>query len=124
MVKVQLKSTDSVISETTMTEILIKVERDSVCMGDDCDAPHLYSFKISNNSALIEVFEHLERKRYLASVAGKNHSWEAVIENRSVAFFMGNNQLPEPSAVLSNKIFLYAKNSILEIWFKYNSAAS
>lgn len=107
-----------------MTEILIKVERDSVCMGDDCDAPHSYIFKISNNSALSEVFEHLERKRYLASVAGKKHSWEAVIENSSVAFFKGNNQIPEPSSVLSNKVSLYAKNSILEIWFKYNSAVS
>ena len=107
-----------------MTEILIEVERDSVCIGDDCDAPHSYSFKFSNNSALSEVFEHLERKRYLASVAGKNHSWEAVIENNSVAFFKGNNQLPEPSAMLSNKVSLYAKNSILKIWFKYNSAAS
>lgn len=107
-----------------MTEILIKVERDSVSMGDDCDAPHSYSFKVSNNSALSEVFEHLGRKQYLASVAGKNHSWEAVIENNSVAFFRGNNQLPEPSVVLSNKVSLYAKNSILQIWFKYNSAAS
>lgn len=107
-----------------MTEILIKVGRDSVCMGDDCDAPHSYSSSASNNSTLSEVFEHLERKRYLASVAGKNHSWEAIIENNSVAFFKGNNQVPEYSAVLSNKISLYAKNSILEIWFKYNSAVS
>jgi len=93
-------------------------------MGDDCNAPHSYSFKVSNSSPLSEVFEHLGSKRYLASVAGKNHSWEAIIENSLVAFFKGNNQLPEPSALLSTNVSLYAKKSILKIWFKYNSAAS
>lgn len=107
-----------------MTEFLVEVERDSVCMGDDCAAPHAYSFKVSINSTLSDVFEHLARKRYLAYVAGKNHSWEAVIKNNPVAFFKGNNQVPEPSAVLSDKVSLYAINATLKIWFKYNSAVS
>ena len=107
-----------------MTDYLVKVERDSVCMGDDIDAPHSYSFKVSSSSTLNEVFEHLGSKRYLASVAGKNHSWEAVIENNSVALFKGNNQLPEPTTALSKKISAYSSGPTLNIWFKYNSAAS
>ena len=107
-----------------MTEYLVKVERDSVCMGDDCNAPHSYSFKVSSKSTLSEVFEHLERKQYLASVNGKNHSWEAIIEDSSIAFFKGNNQQPEPAAALSEKVSSYANDAMLNIWFKYNSAAS
>jgi len=107
-----------------MTEYVVKVERDSVCMGDDCDAPHSYSFNVSSNSTLSEVFNHLERKKYLASVAGQNHSWEAIIENRSVALFKGNSKYPEPTAALSKQVSSYANNSILNIWFKYNSATS
>jgi len=77
-----------------MSNCLINAERDSVCMGDDIDAPHSYSFKISANATLNDVFEHLARKHYLASVAGKNHSWEAIISNESLALFVGNNQHP------------------------------
>ena len=107
-----------------MIEYIVKVERDSVCMGDDMDAPHSYSFNVSSESTLDEVFKHLEWKRYLASVAGKNHSWEAIIENKSVALFKENNQRPEPAAELSKNVSVYTTGSILSIWFKYNSAAS
>jgi hypothetical protein len=107
-----------------MSDNLIEVERDSVCMGDDVDAPHSYSFKVSANTTLSEVFEHLARKHYLASVAGRNHSWEAIIGHDSLALFKGNNQQPEPSSALLNQVSQYSKKGILGIRFKYNSATT
>ncbi len=106
-----------------MDEYLIKVERDSVCMGDDVDAPHSYSFKLPLNASLSDVFKHLAGKRYLASVAGRNHSWEAIIGN-TLAKFLANNQEPEASASLSAKVSKYEKGGILHVRFKYNSATT
>lgn len=107
-----------------MSKYLVKVERDSVCMGDDIDAPHSYSFRLPCEATLNDVFTHLAGKRYLASVAGRNHSWEAIIDKRSLALFKANNQEPEVSASLSNKISEYVKDGILVVRFKYNSATT
>jgi hypothetical protein len=77
-----------------MDEYLIKVERESVCMGDDVDAPHLYSFKVPCDFSLDDVFRHLAGKHYLASVAGRNHSWDAIIGKKSLAKFLASNREP------------------------------
>ncbi|WP_166837609.1 hypothetical protein [Rheinheimera pleomorphica] len=107
-----------------MDEYLIKVERDSVCMGDDVDAPHSYSFKLPCDSSLSDVFKHLAGKRYLASVAGRNHSWDAIIGKKSLAKFLANNREPQASASLSAKVSKYEKDGVLHVRFKYNSATT
>jgi hypothetical protein len=107
-----------------MDGYLIKVERDSVCMGDDVDAPHSYSFKLPLDASLSDVFKHLAGKRYMASVAGRNHSWEAIIGKKSLAKFLANNQEPEASASLSAKVSTYEKDGVLHVRFKYNSATT
>jgi hypothetical protein len=107
-----------------MNEYFVEVERDSVCMGDDIDAPHSYNFKVPAHATLNEIFEHLASKRYLATVAGRDHSWEAVIGNKSIALFKGNNRLPEPSGTLSNSVSKHESEGTLNVRFKYNSAAT
>lgn len=107
-----------------MNDFLIKVERDSVCMGDDADAPHAYSFSALGTTRLDEIFEHLAHQHYLASVAGKNHSWDAIIGNESLARFEGNSQIPEPSSTLSTPVSTYAIGSVVHIYFQYNSASN
>jgi hypothetical protein len=107
-----------------MSEYLIKVERDSVCMGDDVDAPHSYSFRVSSSATLKDIFTHLAKESYLASVAGRNHSWQAVIAGRPVATFLGNNQTPEPSALLADEVSRYAHNGRIDVQFIYNSATT
>ena len=107
-----------------MRRFQINVERDSVCMGDDVDAPHSYVFHLPFDASMYDVFEHLAKKRYLAYVAGKNHSWEAIIDFDAVAFFKGNAIMPEPSPRLQSSISNYANNQSLNIRFKYNSSAT
>jgi hypothetical protein len=107
-----------------MNQYLIEVERDSVCMGDDIDAPHEYKFSMPESSTLTALFEHLAKKRYLASVAGENHSWEATVNNKVVAIFLGNSKIPESSKLLAKQISKYAKNGIVNVSFKYKSATT
>jgi hypothetical protein len=102
----------------------VNVERDSVCMGDDVDSPHTYNFNISSDATLNNVFEHLAENHYLASVGGINHSWEAIIENRSLALFKGNNRKPEHTDALIENISSYTNSGVLSIYFKYNSATN
>lgn len=58
--------------------------RDSVCAGDDCDAPHhkqaeLHSFLDP------EAFARAAAADYLPSVAGYGHSWTCVLNGQKIA---------------------------------------
>jgi hypothetical protein len=107
-----------------MNEYMVIVERDSVCMGDDIDAPHSYSFKIASTATLKDMFSHLADRHYLASVAGLNHSWHASVGGQRVATIMGNNQYPEPADLLGECIARYAKNGNIDVRFTYNSSTT
>lgn len=107
-----------------MSEYVVNVERDSVCMGDDVDAPHSYSFRVSSTATLKDIFVHLSREGYLASVAGRNHSWQATINDQPVAVFLGNNRTPEPSALLANEVSQYAHIGCINLQFRYTSATT
>lgn len=100
----------------------INVERDSVCMGDDVDAPHSYEFEIEQNASTRALFEHLSDKQYLASVVGGAHTWDAVVEDKIVANFLANNRYPEPSNTLSMPISELTNGGKIFLYFKYNSA--
>ena len=59
-------------------KISVILTRDSVCAGDDCDAPHektveVYSFVDT------EVFAREVSSGYLPSVAGVRHSWTCML---------------------------------------------
>ena len=107
-----------------MNDYLVSVERDSVCMGDDVDAPHAYSFRVLPDATFDDVFEHLARKGYLAYVAGKNHSWEAIVDGKPCAFFAGNNMKLESTKILTGKVSEFVRNGTLTVRFRYNSATT
>ena len=65
-------------------KIQVVLTRDSVCAGDDCDAPHqktveVYSFVDP------EVFAREVSSGYLPSVAGVGHSWTCVLNGIMIA---------------------------------------
>ena len=107
-----------------MNNIEIQVTRDSVCMGDDVEAPHYYSFSAEASTSLSTIFSHLSSRNYLASVAGRNHSWSAVVNGDVVATFLGNSQIPVPSDSLNLAISALSTQNCLTIRFKYKSAAT
>jgi hypothetical protein len=65
-------------------KIPVALTRDSVCAGDDCDAPHaktveVYSFVDP------EAFTRAISTNYLPSVAGVGHSWTCVLNEVKIA---------------------------------------
>ena len=72
-------------------KILVVLTRDSVCAGDDCDAPHekkleVYSFIEP------ETFARAVSSGYLPRVAGVGHSWTCVLNGVKIAE-IGNSDI-------------------------------
>jgi hypothetical protein len=64
--------------------IPVVLTRDSVCAGDDCDAPHK---RIIEAFSLVdpEAFVREVSSGYLPSVAGVGHSWTCVLNGVRMA---------------------------------------
>jgi len=78
-----------------MSGIEVIVQRDSVCAGDDVDAPHEKSFWLNDGAPVCEVFRELAASGYLPSIAGSNEHWEATINGEVVCRFGKNIENPE-----------------------------
>lgn len=62
------------------------VERESVCMGDDCLAPHTRTYKLDDNATYMDLLECLKNNNYLPSVSGNNVVWVMKSEHYSCIF--------------------------------------
>ena len=56
----------------------IYVTRDSVCAGDDADAPHAREFDLPGTPEVSVVVEHLFGSGYLPSISGGQATWSIV----------------------------------------------
>jgi len=64
--------------------VSIVMTRDSVCAGDDCDAPH--EKKVEAYSLLApDAFAREVASGYLPSVAGSGHSWVCTLNGKKIA---------------------------------------
>jgi hypothetical protein len=65
-------------------KISVMMTRDSVCAGDDADAPHEKTIELT---AIREPaqFASAAASGYLASVAGVGHSWTCVLNGVEIA---------------------------------------
>lgn len=97
--------------------------RDSVAAGDDFDAPHLISIDVSDNSRLKDAFKHLTQIQYLPTVAGRGHSWQAVINERIAANFVANKRQPKFSILLFSPLKDFASNEVVHINFRYKPSS-
>ena len=64
--------------------ITVVMTRDSVCAGDDCDAPHeksLETYSLLDPAAFAEALS----RGYLPSVAGSGHSWTCLLNSTKIA---------------------------------------
>lgn len=64
----------------------IIIERHSVCMGDDCLAPHTKQYALDDDATYIELFECIKNDNYLPSVSGNNVVWVLSNDNYSCIF--------------------------------------
>lgn len=62
------------------------VERNSVCMGDDCLAPHARTYTLNDDTTYMDLFECLKKDNYFPSVSGNNVVWVLTNEHYSCVF--------------------------------------
>ena len=96
-----------------MNAMIFNLTRDSVCMGDDVNAPRTKILSLSN----YKISEHSIGEiclNYLPNVAGVGHSWEFYINNILIAIIR-----VEKIEIITDEIFLNENN---EMFFKYNSS--
>ena len=96
-----------------MNAMIFNLTRDTVCMGDDVNAPHTKILSLSN----YKISEHSIGEiclNYLPNVAGVGHSWECHINNILIAIIR-----VEKIEIITDEIFLNENN---EMFFKYNSS--
>lgn len=65
-------------------KIHVVLTRDSVCAGDDCDAPHEKSVEVYS-FVEPETFTREVSSGYLPSIAGVGHSWTCELNGVKIA---------------------------------------
>jgi len=65
-------------------KIPVVMTRDSVCAGDDCDAPHEKKMEVTSFLDPA-AFTKALATGYLASVAGIGHSWSCMLNGVKIA---------------------------------------
>jgi hypothetical protein len=66
------------------SQIAVILTRDSVCAGDDCDAPHEKTIRTHSFTDPV-VLARETSSGYLPSVAGIGHSWICVLNKIQIA---------------------------------------
>jgi len=97
----------------------LNVWRDSVCAGDDCDAPHEIGLTLPADASLAFVADILMNKSYLALIDGGKATW--ILEGRkSIAVFAQQWDRPRflvsPTAPISSFVDSPARPNLQ---FKY-----
>ena len=64
--------------------VRVAMTRESVCAGDDCDAPHHKELELPSFLDP-EAFARAVSADYLPSVAGYGHSWTCMLNGRKIA---------------------------------------
>lgn len=91
----------------------VTLTRDSVCMGDDCDAPHQATVEVPS-SVDPGPFVRAVASGYLPSVAGMGHSWICQLNGKPIAeIYVGRTVL------LVDELVFEEKNAV---FFAYRSA--
>jgi len=104
-------------------KLSVVLRRDSVCAGDDIDAPHEEKIVMPSTATLAQLFLELEKIKYLPSIAGKNESWEAYINQKLICRF-GKN-IDHPTFVVNEDITLSkfsSTNSEISVQLRYFSS--
>jgi hypothetical protein len=94
--------------------IPVTMTRDSVCAGDDCDAPHENSCELDSIVDPVAL-AHVVSSGYLPSVAGIGHTWTCLLNGTRIAT-IGHSGI---RALVSATPFAGANH----VHFEYHSAS-
>ncbi|WP_446011401.1 hypothetical protein [Candidatus Electrothrix sp.] len=95
-------------------KISVRVTRDSVCAGDDADAPHEKLIEIPSFIDPMALYAHIGTS-YLPGVNGYGHSWDLMLNGNLIGVYGSGSFKPKVKEVA------YAESN--HVHFKYHSAA-
>ena len=99
----------------------VYLSRDSVCAGDDVDAPHSKTISFPDGTAILDVLTQVAHSGYLASIAGGEATWSAT-SNIPLAVVAQQWSKPKPlPALLYSSPALDVKDNALRIHFNYHA---
>lgn len=100
--------------------LALNVERDSVCAGDDVDAPHPKRFAYQANDTLAEAVSAIIDAGYLANIAGGKATWIVEAAGRPVAMLAQQWKSPrfliDPTTLVTDCITAEAPRAL---FFRY-----
>lgn len=88
--------------------MIIQLTRDSVCAGDDFDAPHPAEAHLPLGANLVDLGHWITKNAYLPSIAGGASVW--VVEQDKIEIATLAHQ--PPSIMLTRNLDLSAKDAI------------
>lgn len=97
------------------------MERSSVCMGDDCLAPHARTYSLNDDATYLDLFECLKNDHYLPSISGNNVVWVLQNENYS-CIFSYFTKTEKISMELPEKSLKYICQNSNKLKFEYYSS--
>jgi hypothetical protein len=99
----------------------VYLSRESVCAGDDVDAPHSETISFPDGTSVLDVLTQVARSGYLASIVGGEATWSAV-SNVPLAVIAQQWSKPKPlPALLYSSADLDVKDNTLRIHFNYHA---
>lgn len=104
----------------TSKRFALNVERDSVCAGDDIDAPHAKRFAFQPKDTLAEALSVIVEDGYLANIAGGKATWIVEAGEKSLAVVAQQWKSPkfliDPTTLVTECITLGAPRAL---FFRY-----
>lgn len=102
-----------------MQNVLIHVERDSVCMGNDVYAPHRQSYELQGFQSIKQIVDYTAKNYRLASVSATDIAW-VLMAAEALAVF--SPVWPEPSLLVKgdDAVSRFMENGpVLNLYFAY-----
>ena len=106
-----MKKSFHILKERPKLEI--QITRDSVCAGDDCDAPHEKTVSVNSFLDPVALASHVA-SGYLPNVSGFGHTWDCVLNGKVIAIISTKAVTPKVVEVV------YSNEN--HIHFVYHSA--
>lgn len=108
----------------------LQLTRDSVCAGDDCDAPHRRTMTFDPPVQLLAAIGSAVGSKYLASIAGGKASWVALLDSEAIAVvaqqwdepkFLPNVDYGIPRADVNVHFCYHAQRNPKDVYSIYSS---
>jgi hypothetical protein len=83
-------------------KLTIELTRDSVCLADDCDAPHQKIMELPSFADTETLVSNICTD-YLPNVSGSGHSWDCLFNDKLIATIANHEVIPKVPEISFNE---------------------